>query len=164
MHASTLAVDIPNQRQRLVEKVNAAEALPADLRSQVLAQLEGMPDGDRICHGDYHPGNILVTGQGEVVIDWIDATLGNPLADVARTTVLLLGAIETDQIRDPWHKAAIRILHAIYLRRYFALCPHGKREYAQWIPVVAAARLSENISELEQWLVAQAAQGQRRAP
>ena len=43
-----------------------------------------------------------------------------------------------------------------YLRRYFALRPEGYEEYGRWLPIVAAARLSENIPELERWLLAQA--------
>jgi hypothetical protein len=154
-------VDIPNQHQRLVDKINAAEALPAGLRSRTLAALEGMPRGNRLCHGDFHPGNIMVTEQDELVtVDWIDASLGNPLADLARTTIILLGAIEASQIQNPWHKIVVRIMHAIYVRRYFRLQPDGKGEYTQWLPIVAAARLSEDIPELEKWLVAQAAKGQ----
>ncbi len=51
----------------------------------------------------------------------------------------------------------MRLFHTIYLRRYFALRPAGRVEYGRWLPIVAAARLSENIPELEAWLLAQAA-------
>ncbi len=101
MHTRTAPADIPSQRQRLAGKIGRAEALPADLRAKALAALEQMPDGDRLCHGDFHPGNILMTAQGETIIDWIDASRGNPLADLARTTILVLGATETSQIQDP---------------------------------------------------------------
>jgi hypothetical protein len=42
---------------------------------------------------------------------------------------------------------------------YFSLRPGGESEYSRWLPIVAAARLSENIPELEKWLVAQAENG-----
>jgi hypothetical protein len=38
----------------------------------------------------------------------------------------------------------------------FNLRPGGYEEYRRWLAVVAAARLSEHIPELEQWLVARA--------
>ena len=85
----------------------------------------------------------------------MDASLGNPLADLARTTVILRGAVATSQIPKRWQKTAVRIFHARYLRHYFALRPGGEAEYGRWLPLVAAARLSENIPELERWLVAQ---------
>ena len=41
------------------DRLAAAEALPDDLRPRVLAVLDGLPQGDRLCHGDMHIGNVL---------------------------------------------------------------------------------------------------------
>jgi Ser/Thr protein kinase RdoA (MazF antagonist) len=158
MHTSTIQVDIPNQRQRLVNKIQHAAALSGQLQAKVLAALDAMPDGDRLCHGDFHPGNILLTPQGEIIIDWTDATCGNPLSDLARTTILICGAAATSQIGNIFEKAFVQTIHAEYIRHYFRLQPGGEQEYKRWLPIVAAARLSENISELEKWLVFQAGQ------
>lgn len=38
---------------------------------------------------DFHPDNVLLAARGPVIIDWPDATRGQPLADVARTSLLL---------------------------------------------------------------------------
>jgi thiamine kinase-like enzyme len=113
--ASTTQVYIPSQRQKLSNKIRHTKALPGHLQSKTLAALETMPDGDQVCHGDFHPGNILMTPQGEIIIDWIDASRGNPLADLARTTVLALGAAETSQIQNPLLKAFIHIFHTAYI-------------------------------------------------
>jgi aminoglycoside phosphotransferase (APT) family kinase protein len=121
-----------------------------------LSALAALPDGDQICHGDFHPANILLTTQGDVVIDWNDATLGNPLADVARFSVLALGAVATPQIPSRRIKRVVRHFHDASLRRYFQLRPGGEDEYRRWLPIMAAARLSEGIPELTDWLVAQA--------
>src|SRR4030065_570068 len=87
----------PYQRQRLVNKIHDASTLPDHLQTKALAELESMPDGDRLCHGDFHPGNILLSRPEPIVIDWIDASIGSPLADVARSSILARGlvAIET---------------------------------------------------------------------
>ena len=156
MHTSTIQADIPSQRQKLSSKIRHAETLPEHLRAKALDALKTMPDYNRLCHGDFHPGNILITKQGEIVIDWIDASNGNPLADVARTTILALGAIETHQIQGYLPKALLRIFHEAYIRYYFKLSPGGEAEYNRWLPIVAAARLSENIPELQKWLTAKA--------
>ena len=156
LHGIVAPTDLPEQRRRLQRKIEQARALPEELRQRALAALDKLPAGDRICHGDFHPGNILLTGRGEVVIDWIDATRGNPLADLARTSILALGSAATAQVPQKAMKASLRLFHALYLRRYFRLRPGGYAEYRRWLPVVAAARLSENIPELEQWLVTQA--------
>jgi Ser/Thr protein kinase RdoA (MazF antagonist) len=149
MHAITLQADIPRLHQRLANKINRGDALSRELKSKVLGILGIMPVGDRLCHGDFHPENILVTRQGEAIIDWIDATLGNPLADVARTTIIVLGAIEAEQTNRPFTKIFIRFTHNLYIRRYFSRYPGGESEYYRWLPIVAAARISENIPEIE---------------
>jgi len=130
--------------------------LPGSIRQAFLEKLSGLPDGSSICHGDFHPGNILLASNRVVVIDWIDASRGNPLADVARTSIIFLGAAASSQIRNYPMKIFIRLFHAVYLRCYFQLQPGGEAEYYRWLPIVAAARLSENIPDLEQWLVQRA--------
>jgi hypothetical protein len=50
----------------------------------------------------------------------------------------------------------VRLFHSIYLRTYFQLRPGGEAEYRRWFPIVAAARLSENMPELENWLLKRA--------
>src|SRR5215210_4707672 len=60
-----------------------------------MATLEALPDGDRLCHGDFHPGNILLGDRGPAVIDWTGATRGDPAGDLARTRLLLqIGAVQ----------------------------------------------------------------------
>jgi uncharacterized protein (TIGR02172 family) len=157
LHAAAAPASLPDQQARLRRKIERAQALPEEVRRWALVALDNLPKGNRICHGDFHPGNILVTGRGEVIIDWTDVSRGNPLADLARTSILALGAAATAQVPQAGMKASLRLFHALYLRKYFRLRPGGKAEYRRWLPVVAAARLSENIPEVEQWLVAQAA-------
>ena len=159
MHAGTIQMNLPPLRKKILNKINQAKALPADLRQKTLNLLEKMPEGNRLCHGDYHPNNILLTKQGEVIIDWSDAALGNPMADLARTTIISIGAISTDQIKNPFLKIFIRIFHSMYIQRYFSIHPGGKSEYSLWLPIVAAARLSENIPEIEKWLIGQTEKG-----
>ena len=154
MHAKPILADVPQMRNKLRRKIHEAPPLPDNLRTAALKSLEDLPDGNRLCHGDFHPGNILINESGAVIIDWIDATIGSPLADVARTTILALGmaAMQPGKIAD----LGIRMMHSLYLRRYFQLRPEGYEEYRRWLPIVAAARLDEGIDELEPWLLEQA--------
>ncbi len=99
LHTRTIPAGLPSQQQRLEKDILHARALSAPLRSKVLAALEKLPDGDRLCHGDFRPSNILMTDKGEFIIDWFRAARGNPLADLARTTNLVYGFIGTSQVR-----------------------------------------------------------------
>ena len=150
--------DITTQRRRLQNKINHADMLSASLQTSLLNALYSLSEGDRVCHGDFHPANVLISGENARVIDWMDASRGNPLADVARTSIIFLGSAATKEIPNLFLKIFIKIAHAEYLREYFRLRPNGMDEYYHWLPIVAGGRLSENIPELEKWLLQQARQ------
>lgn len=156
MHACVFKADFPNQRRKIKNKIKNADALPVLLKASLLRSLESLPDDDKVCHGDFHPANVLLTETDSTIIDWIDAASGNPLADVARTSIILLGAAASSQIPNLPMRIFVRAFHSAYLREYFRLRPHGRAEYHRWLPILAGARLRENITELEPWLLAQA--------
>ena len=148
MHRVEGLMDLPPQHEWLREKIQAAEKLSPDLREAALKVLGKLPEGNRLCHGDFHPGNVLMTGKGVVVIDWIDATRGNPLSDVARSSLLL------EKSPLPEGTPVRRILalmrgwfHRAYLSHYFRLQPGEWEDLTAWRMVNAAARLSEGVPE-----------------
>ena len=101
MHAHT-ASELPPQRRQLQRKIQSAPGLTLEIKEAILTDLNQRPEDSVFCHGDFHPDNILITAKQPVIIDWIDATQGNPLADVARTTLLLrAGGLlpATDELR-----------------------------------------------------------------
>jgi Ser/Thr protein kinase RdoA (MazF antagonist) len=156
MHECVFEADVPPQCKKLEYKIRNADALPTPLKTTLTTLLLSLPDGNRVCHGDFHPANVLMDGSNTTVIDWIDASRGNPLADVARTSIIMLGAAASAQIPNPVLKVFVRVFHSAYLKHYFRLRPGGEDEYRRWLPIVAGARLSENIPELIKWLVEQA--------
>jgi len=159
MHDNSTVTGLPSQRQRLENKIRRAEVLSPALQAAALEALAAMPEGDRLCHGDFHPDNVLMTDHGPVVIDWIDATLGRPLADVARSSMILKGVSAPGSSASWAQKVMVEWYHRIYLRHYFKLRPGGKGEYRAWRPIVAAARLSEGIAEIQDWLLSQVQAG-----
>ncbi len=155
LHAATHAIcisDLPSQKDRLASKIRRAALLPEDVRQAALQALTRLPVQDYLCHGDFHPNNILLSQRGPVIIDWLDASRGCPIMDVARSSLLFGGGPLPPGI--PW---SVRILRGwfyhIYLRHYRQLNPFDLRQLQKWIPVAAAARLSENIHVDEQRLL-----------
>jgi uncharacterized protein (TIGR02172 family) len=155
LHAQQGNSDLPSQRERFQYKIRKVPNLPEPLKEAVLRLLDTLPDGDRLCHNDFHPDNILMTSKGPVVIDWMDASRGNPHADVVRTSLML-------QIGQPPHAGRItrrliniarKQLHAGYLRHYCRRTQTNLQDLNRWMPVIAAVRLLENHdSEAEQLL------------
>ena len=133
----------------LVYAIQQAPHLDDDLREKALNLLSSLPDGDMVCHGDFHPGNIMLTARGAVVIDWMTVSTGNPMADFARTSMLLtIGPKGAGKQITPIVASFIKLFYKIYARHYLQLMPDTHHERNKWLTVIAAARLAEQI-ELE---------------
>ena len=140
---------------RMGHPILRAKALNEELRKKVLAELDLLPDGESVCHGDFHPENVLISSKGTAIIDWNDAVQGNPVADVARTTLLLrITSIPSGALARCIIRLSRSLFLTFYLRRYFTLQKVDHGELQAWMPVVAAARLSEGIAEEEEQLLA----------
>jgi aminoglycoside phosphotransferase (APT) family kinase protein len=162
MH-SLEAPELPSQQGKLENDIRAAVALPAETKESVLEALAALPGGSVICHGDFHPGNIVMSARGPIVIDWITTTQGSSLADVARTSLLLRQGEVPSFIAGRWLINSGRALfRSIYLKRYLRLRPGSPQQIAAWQLPVAAARLAENIPEEEPRLLALVEESLRR--
>lgn len=146
MHARTVA-GLPSQRERLACLIQDASPLPEEIRAAALERLHQLPDGAALCHGDYHPDNVLMTRTGAVIIDWGSASRGNPLADVARTELLLqVGELPPSQVSNVLLASARTLALRVYVRRYLRLRPASKRELAAWRLPIVVARFGEEIA------------------
>ena len=74
---------------QLEVSISSSEALPVSIRERALSTLADLPVGEALCHFDFHPDQVVITNQGPKVLDWMTACQGHPLADVARTYVLV---------------------------------------------------------------------------
>lgn len=154
---------LPSQKMWLEERLRQAGALDENLRAALLERLRRLPEGRALCHGDFHPENIQMTASGPVVIDWVNASCGDPLGDVARTLLLVGFAVPAggaprllDLLR--------RRFRQVYLQRYRQLAGSffDEARLRAWLSVTAGARLQEKIAgETEQLLclAASAAEG-----
>jgi len=136
-------------------KIQTADALPAELADFALATLETLPDGDRLCHGDFHPGNVLFGPRGPAVIDWTDASRGHPAADLARTRLLLRhGAVEEHMpaLAQRMQAHGRGMFYRLYVRAYERHRPIDTDLVDRWEIVRAADRMWECV-EAEQPLL-----------
>lgn len=118
---------LPSLTARLRYRIARIEGIDEALRTRLFERLKALPDGDRICHGDFHPFNIVGAPDSAMVIDWLDAASGPPAADVARSYMLIAAAAED--------------LAVGYIAAYAAAAEIDPAEIMAWVPVVAAARL-----------------------
>jgi Ser/Thr protein kinase RdoA (MazF antagonist) len=150
MHDVVAPASLPLLNDDLVHRITAADALPVEFCGPVLEMLAALPAGDRLCHGDFHPGNVLGSFDSPVVIDWGDASRGDPVADVARTQLLYRFSALPDETPG-WLKAVAKVARRIparrYLRVYRSARPVDGDLLRRWLVVRVAARFYEGIDE-----------------
>ncbi len=105
---------------------------------ELLTRLDSAPKHKKLCHGDFNPQNIIISGGKPYIIDWNHATRGNASADVARTYLWL--CLYMPDIAD------------MYMNKFCEKSKTDKTYVQRWLPVVAAARLTKHIPE-EQELI-----------
>ena len=150
--AHLIAHEIPSLKESLIDKILRAPLLTTKEKGIIVSHLLALKDRRAICHGDFHPDNIIISKNGLVTVDWITARVGNSMADVARTWLLLtMGTL-------PEKKSGIEVFLAKYLRNAFyhsyireykKLSKISDAAFEDWKLPVAAARLLENVSEQE---------------
>jgi aminoglycoside phosphotransferase (APT) family kinase protein len=142
--------ELAELRTMLAGRIGDA-GLPPDLYAFAMRVLDGLPDGDQLCHGDYHPGNVLLAAGRTAVIDWGSAARGVPEADHARTLLLLRWADPlpgTPVLQRAVIGGGRALLASAYTRAYRRGQPlgrHSLRETKLWLAVHVAARLGEGI-------------------
>lgn len=150
LHAVEAPPALPSLKAVLRRRIGSADALPPTLARFAIDILDRLPEGDALCHGDFHPANVLLGRGGPMIIDWTNVARGEPAADVARTLLLLrLGELPPGQPQPLRLMAAAgrRMLGALYLRSYRRLRALRTAEMESWMVPVTAARLGEGIPQ-----------------
>ncbi|MEC3912805.1 aminoglycoside phosphotransferase family protein [Sphingobium sp. CR2-8] len=111
---------------------------PDMLQRAAIAYLETLPEGDVLTHGDFHLGNVMMTPQGMMVIDWSKAAVGHPAADAVRSEMLMrFGIGPTDWVTNLWRDWAAGRLR----KSHAAASGVSASDIEAWRPVVAMAWL-----------------------
>jgi aminoglycoside phosphotransferase (APT) family kinase protein len=158
---------LPRQAERYAEKLRNRPARIDDSIDEgrireVLGA--GLPlsqlNDSALLHGDYWPGNLLWEGSKLVaVIDWEDAAVGDPLADlgISRLEILWAFGIEAMFKFTRQYQSMMPTLdfsNLPYWDLYAALRPAFK--IAEWAEDDAA---QQRMRERHHWFVAQAVEG-----
>jgi hypothetical protein len=154
VHARS-SMELPAQRARLETEIKTAEGVPAEARRLSLELLEDLPDGNAVCHNDIHMLNVIVHPHGSKVIDWVLATRGNPLADVASALLQLrFGEAPKSLAARTMLDLGRAVFTRAYLRRYLALRAVAVDELARWELPVATALAGRRAGRMRAQLVA----------
>jgi aminoglycoside phosphotransferase (APT) family kinase protein len=123
---------IEPMHDKLSRQIEKATSLDKRQKSFLLEKLDSMTYEKRLCHGDFHLFNLIKTDNQVVIIDWVDSSAGDIRADIYRT--YLLYSHFSPELAD------------LYLRLYCEKSGLLRSDIFQWAPIIAGARLSENVS------------------
>lgn len=121
------------------------------LKQRALEQLFAIPRGERLCHGDFHPGNAILTRHGIAAIDWSNGSAGDPAGDVARTEILLRYASYGPMLRRFPALRRLRDMTAdLYLAQYCENSGLGEAAIDAWrLPMAVAALVPGSLVHRE---------------
>ncbi len=148
MHEVVAPSALPPLKVVLRQRIEGSGELAPQLREFALRSLDRLPDGDGLCHGDFHPGNIMMAGEEPVVIDWTSATRGDADADVARRHLMhRMGSLPPGASALLRLQAMVgrRLMLWLHLRSYRRARLLDMGAVSQWEIPVAAARLADGI-------------------
>ena len=120
---------MPDLKQRFHHDLVNNNRLSANLKKKLLGILGGLPDGQALCHCDFHTGNVFFDGTKYTVIDLLQISRGDPAADAAcsYTAYSLLD----------------RELAEYYLNRYCDESGISANNVRQWLRVYAGTMLGQ---------------------
>lgn len=153
LHVKVLAlrpsITLPSQRARLECKIRDAACLIDPAIARALPLLGQASDRMSLCHGDFHPKNIVLAENGPIIVDWFDTSRGDGCADVARASLLLhCGSGEDGAAHLPGASDdLVDRLHTSYIERVLDLSGYDEGILADWVVVGAAARLAEGVAQ-----------------
>jgi len=135
---------LPTLRERItaaIEDSDSRESLKQAARSDVAY----LPEGTALCHGDFHPGNVMLTRRGPIVVDWDSASRGDPIGDVAYTALLMRIAY-----LPPWSPSYMHVLfeymrpviRGSYVHQYLRFHEGTRSQVDAWRTPLAVARRS----------------------
>ena len=146
-----VSAELRTVHEKLRDEIGWQNDLPEEEKREVLNILSILPEGNCLCHCDFHPGNVMISENQVFFLDWMTACKGDACADAARTWLLL-------KYGEPLHASqkermlicsVMRLTGRIYLRQYCRITGARKKELHRWVVPVAAARLSEWLTPHE---------------
>lgn len=137
---SKKAPNLNRLSEKMKRKISQTN-LSATVKYELHTRLDALKKHDKVCHGDFNPSNIIISGNGTAyIIDWSHATQGNASADVARTYLLF------------WLKGEIDLAEK-YLALFCKKSDTAKQYVQKWIPIVAASQMVKGKKEEREFLM-----------
>ena len=101
---------------------SAGGRLPAPIAPGIRALIERLQPADELCHGDLHPGNVIMTAEGPRLVDWT-GTVRAPAAYDLGISHILLTELAPEIADDPERPRAVNAAAQAEYARLAGLSP-----------------------------------------
>ncbi|WP_346871501.1 aminoglycoside phosphotransferase family protein [Clostridium sp. UBA5119] len=136
--------NVPNYKEFLKCNIVNSPSANSKKQEEVLQILDKLIDGNTLCHGDFHPGNILISDGHTIVIDFMNVCHGDFLYDVARTVFLVEYTPEPIEVGDREMLLGFKkTLADLYLMQMNVT----RKMIQDYLAVIIAARVGECTEE-----------------
>ncbi|PCL90217.1 phosphotransferase family protein [Paenibacillus lautus] len=146
--------ELPCQKSIIKSNILSVNYLSASEKESAISLLESLETKQCLCHGDPNPRNVIVKDDGEaILLDWMNATIGNPEADIAEYIVMIRYAVLPssfpEETRDMFDSIRENLID-IFMDEYYRLSGISYDDVEPWIIPILARKLSADaISDVE---------------
>lgn len=148
MHAQLLSIHANGELHSITDVFQYYTSQPPlidekliDFTSKLMKEL---PINDYLCHGDFHPGNILIQDDLRYIIDWTGAYQSDFISDIAHTYLLMTHVPEIPGQSHLLH-ATIGFMGShiakMYLKEMFKLKNIDPGAFSKWTVVMSFLRV-----------------------
>jgi len=122
--------DFPKLSDYFAKEIKSTPYLTEQIKEKAIDLLYRLDTGKtNLCHGDFHPGNVLFDGEKYWVVDWEEPSRGDPAADACMTYFY-----ERRFGPPGWSE--------IYLRMFCEESKIKQKDVLEWLPVIACYQVN----------------------
>lgn len=136
--------------------IGNSTSIDSQLKQFAIKLLDELPEGEDLCHGDFHPGNILKSGGKYYIIDWSGSYRGDILSDAAHTYILLKSVPDFQGMNAAKHallKLAGSIIAEEYVKTFRKSINFDWSDFSKWMVIKAAERTFYGFSSEQDALI-----------
>jgi Ser/Thr protein kinase RdoA (MazF antagonist) len=117
VHKTPPPAEVISMRDRMDGTLRlSAGRLPEHIATGILALIERLSPWDGLCHGDLHPGNVIMTADGPRLIDWAGMVRAPAALDLG-VCHIMLSELTPTTIDDPQRPRAYNaVMQSEYAR------------------------------------------------
>lgn len=149
---SDVKCQLLSQKDAYRKLINTRSSITQQQKEKLIHRLDEKPELNQICHGDFHPINLLYEKDEWYIIDWLGALRGDPHADVAGS-YLIMSIMGEEAMPDKTligKKLQSYLLTKFtrqYLDEYRRLTGTKLEDILYWLPIRAATYLDVGLSD-----------------